>query len=876
MSAVNPPPRKTWQPPTVEELQPELPQYEISGLLGRGGMGAVYRAWQKSLKREVAIKVLPPMMEDADMHFAERFKAEAESMARLSHPGIVAVYDAGETPGGLLYFVMEFVQGTDVRQMIAAAGRLPPAHAHAIAACVCDALAYAHASGLIHRDIKPANVMVDTQGRVKVADFGLVKLLDEDGELTLTTMAVGTPDFMAPEALVPGAPVDARADLYAVGVMLYQMLTGNLPRGAWHPASTLVPEVDPRFDEIIVKAMQLNRNARHSSALEMRAHLDSLLIPMVPLVQEHSSAGMPKQARSKLPLMIGLGVAAAIFAVAFFTMGGQNKPMPTAVTASPATAKPVALAKAVSPPLQGSATALQDAPAPKAASTAKSSPGLQSAKPASAPTALSNAPAPSAAKQASNATSSPAPSATPMPSAGGLKSGNTPPPTTAVATAPANQKSTLPSELATMDAAFIRNQQERVTAPFEAEVAKLNASYLGGIATKISAEKAAGNLDGIVALEAEQKLITDKRSVPDADDATTPASLKTLRMIYRTSHAQLEVTRAANLKKLTDPFRVWLTATEADLLKKDRVADAKIVRGYREAMDSSHAGPRPAVVSQGESNRVATKANGNGLKPSTTPSPGTLVASKGEHTNSLGMKFAAVKGTDVLFCIHETRYQDYAVYAADSPGVDILWKSQGFDGLTITARPEQHPVTNISWEYAQQFCTWLSRKEGRKYRLPTDREWSIAVGIGREEKWLADTTPSTVFKPPGEYPWGDKWPIPKGAGNYGGMSRPDQVSNALRSYFEGYDDGYPLTAPVMSYKPNRFGLYDMGGNVYEWCEDWYDNTQKHRVLRGASLIDNDSAAMLSSYRYHKEPGSVSYGRGFRVVLEAASLIPQPR
>jgi len=198
-----------------------------------------YKARQKSLNREVAIKVLPPMAaeDDGSMHFAERFKAEAQAMARLNHPGIVAVHDAGETPGGLLYFVMEMVQGTDVSRMIASSGRLPPEHAYAITAHVCDALAYAHGNGLIHRDIKPANIMVDTQGRVKVADFGLAKAVDAQTGFTQSNMAVGTPDFVAPEALIPGMPVDGRADLYAVGVMLYQMLTGQVPRGAFKPAS---------------------------------------------------------------------------------------------------------------------------------------------------------------------------------------------------------------------------------------------------------------------------------------------------------------------------------------------------------------------------------------------------------------------------------------------------------------------------------------------------------------------------------------------------------------------------------------------------------------------------------------------------------------
>ncbi len=348
-------PGKPWQPPSAKDLAPELPAYEILGLLGRGGMGAVYHARQKSLNREVAIKVLPPMVEDDGvMHFADRFKAEAQSMARLNHPGIVAVYDAGETPGGLLYFVMEMVQGTDVSRMIARSGRLPPDHAYAIIAHVCDALAYAHGNGLIHRDIKPANIMVDTQGRVKVADFGLAKAVDAQTGFTQSNMAVGTPDFVAPEALIPGMPVDTRADLYAVGVMLYQMLTGQIPRGAWQPASVVVPGIDARFDQIILKAMQYDRESRHSSATELRQHLDTLLMPAVPApdLQRYSSAGMAKvstepqdgrsvrqnaapgaalapkpralastptspPAKSKTPLFIGIGVAAVIGIGAF-------------------------------------------------------------------------------------------------------------------------------------------------------------------------------------------------------------------------------------------------------------------------------------------------------------------------------------------------------------------------------------------------------------------------------------------------------------------------------------------------------------------------------------------------------------------------------
>jgi serine/threonine protein kinase len=195
-----------------------------------------------------------------DASFVEHFKNEAKVMAKFMHPAIAGVFDFGETSEGQLYIVMEFVDGTNVQKMLSAQGRLPPEHALAVTAHVCDALTYAHTHGLIHRDIKPANILINREGAVKVADFGLAKV-EEAGSsgLTKTGMAMGTPDYVAPEALVMGMNVDGRADLYAVGVMLYAMLTGNVPRGAFKPASVMIREIDPRFDAIVQRAMQMDR-----------------------------------------------------------------------------------------------------------------------------------------------------------------------------------------------------------------------------------------------------------------------------------------------------------------------------------------------------------------------------------------------------------------------------------------------------------------------------------------------------------------------------------------------------------------------------------------------------------------------------------------
>jgi serine/threonine protein kinase/formylglycine-generating enzyme required for sulfatase activity len=285
-----PPGRGRWQAPTPEEVQRSFPLYEIISCLGRGGMGAVYKGWQKSLHRFVAIKILPPEADLETADFAERFQREARALARLQHPGIVAVHDAGETADGLLYFVMEYVEGTDVHKMVASTGKLAPDRALAITVQVCDALEYAHGQGVIHRDIKPSNIMVEKDGRVKVADFGLAKVATDDSSLVTGTHAsMGTPEFMAPEAMAGMANVDHRADLYAVGVMLYQMLTGELPRGRFELPSIHTPGLDVRFDAIIDRAMQKRPEKRYSSAVKLRSDLER--IQTVPLSPHFAASG---------------------------------------------------------------------------------------------------------------------------------------------------------------------------------------------------------------------------------------------------------------------------------------------------------------------------------------------------------------------------------------------------------------------------------------------------------------------------------------------------------------------------------------------------------------------------------------------------------
>ncbi len=247
-------------------------------------MGAVFKALQPNLDRDVAIKVLPLGLEEDgdDLQFVERFKLEAKAMARLNHPGIVSVHDSGEAmapAGRLLYFVMEFVEGVDIREYLKEnGGKLSPMAAHTIISHVLDALGFAHEKGIVHRDIKPANIMLNQHGRVKVADFGVAKALGAgDGIQTQTHMMVGTPDYAAPEARDLGSVVDGRADLYAVGAMFYQLLTGKFPRGAFKPVSEGADDIDPRYDNIITKALQPDPEDRYQTAEEFQDELEEIL-----------------------------------------------------------------------------------------------------------------------------------------------------------------------------------------------------------------------------------------------------------------------------------------------------------------------------------------------------------------------------------------------------------------------------------------------------------------------------------------------------------------------------------------------------------------------------------------------------------------------
>ncbi len=331
-----------FHPPPVAELAPLFPQLDILELIGKGGMGAVYKARQKQLDRIVALKILPPGIGD-DPAFAERFAREAKALAKLNHPGIVTLYEFGtsesesaqtdaetekekrgkgagekktitsdvspapfplfssaqshvestsEKSARLYYFLMEFVDGVNLRQLLHA-GRISPREALAIVPQICDALQFAHDQGIVHRDIKPENILLDRRGRVKVADFGLAKIVEGRDALPHVqadqpvspdigaaqqhgpTGVMGTPNYMAPEQVSHPADVDHRADIYALGVVFYQMLTGELPGKPLQPPSNKV-QIDVRLDEVVLRALEKNPELRYQQVSEVKTCMETI------------------------------------------------------------------------------------------------------------------------------------------------------------------------------------------------------------------------------------------------------------------------------------------------------------------------------------------------------------------------------------------------------------------------------------------------------------------------------------------------------------------------------------------------------------------------------------------------------------------------
>jgi beta-lactam-binding protein with PASTA domain/tRNA A-37 threonylcarbamoyl transferase component Bud32 len=324
-------------------------RYRMESPLGQGGMAQVFRGTDTVLGRQVAIKILAPQYAK-DPSFVERFRREAQSAARLNHPNVVGVYDTG-SDDGTHYIVMEFVEGRTLADFLSSGGSLLPERAVELASSVCVALSEAHKAGIVHRDIKPGNIMVTRGGEVKVMDFGIARAATAE-TVTATATVLGTASYLSPEQ-AQGKPVDARSDIYSLGVVLYEMLTGRVPFGGDsavavaykhvqeppEPPSRSNPDVSPSLEAVVMRALAKNPDNRYQTAEEFCADLDrvrrGMPVAATPLLAETQAVAAPvtatrvqhptgvlppEEERSRWPwiligLLVLLGVLIALFLI---------------------------------------------------------------------------------------------------------------------------------------------------------------------------------------------------------------------------------------------------------------------------------------------------------------------------------------------------------------------------------------------------------------------------------------------------------------------------------------------------------------------------------------------------------------------------------
>jgi beta-lactam-binding protein with PASTA domain/predicted Ser/Thr protein kinase len=353
-------------------------RYEIGGVLGRGGMAEVHRGRDLRLGREVAVKVLRSDLA-RDPSFQVRFRREAQAAASLNHPAIVAVYDTGEdrsSSGATPYIVMEYVEGETLRDVLRREGVLSPERAMTFAADICAALDFSHRNGIVHRDVKPGNVMITPQGTVKVMDFGIARAVsDSAATMTSTAAVIGTAQYLSPEQ-ARGESVDARSDVYSVGCLLYELVTGAPPFTGDSPVSvayqhvredpklpsSVNPAIPPDLDAILLKALSKNPANRYQSAADMRNDLLRSLagqrVEATPVMgdaektaiigtppggygdgswdDEDDAAGKRRRNRIIAAVIAGVLVLAGVLAVALLADSGEDQPAaePTAAQVS--------------------------------------------------------------------------------------------------------------------------------------------------------------------------------------------------------------------------------------------------------------------------------------------------------------------------------------------------------------------------------------------------------------------------------------------------------------------------------------------------------------------------------------------------------------
>jgi len=841
-----------------------LGEYEILERLGQGGMGAVYKARQVTLDRLVALKTLQAAIA-ADPEYIARFRREAKAAAALIHPNLVQVFSAGETDG-LHWFAMEFVEGESAQDRLKRKGRLDPEEAIAIATHVATALDYGwRKAQLIHRDIKPDNIFLSNDGEVKLGDLGLAKSAGETQSLTMTGSSMGTPHYVSPEQGQGKKDVDLRADIYSLGCTLFHLVSGEAPfkgdtalavmmqhvtapvpnlRSVW-------PECPEELARVVMKMMLKQPAARQQSYGEVIADLrrayDALTGATMPArvevtqqpaakkpAQRQSPAAQKAAAKKSPPVAalagIGLALLAAIAALFYFAPwkkgdrgADESRPLPPAAAPKPPDA---------------SHEQWQDL-----------IPGIK---------------LPDDVRDN----------------------------TTYALNKPGHWELSGGSLRMTSGRGSVVVTPAVVGPDYDVEfkLTRSKGAYAASVGLPVGGQKVNWQ-----ALNMVNRASCGFERIGNTDVLSGPASAPDPFVDGKPHHVLLSVRSLADGQTLlrstidSQPSAEW-TGPASELSAHPSWNHQPMDRLCLGASASTTGAAAEVVFAEVRFRPVAAGTLPAQAVSQLPSSSSVTTATKGKpFVNTLGMKFVPVPivsgptaGQRVLFGVWDVRVQDYAVYAG-AKKVDDAWTKQVKDGVPA-GHELNHPVVGVSWEDAQGFCQWLTEKEiaegklpkGLKYRLPTDEEWSRAVGLPPE---LGATPAEKKEKNKVEFPWGKEYPPRGKVGNYADETfhpnfplKEDAKNDWDKNrWIEGYTDGYATTSPVGCFPANAYGLYDMGGNVWQWCEDWFDESHKDRVLRGASWGNYDSYHLLSSFRHHLTPWTRNFIDGFRCVLVPSAV-----
>jgi serine/threonine protein kinase len=936
-------------------------RFALKNPIGEWGATPVWIAGDRESGKDCALAFLPKLRKlDADG--LNRLRREVRRARQVIHPHIVRVHELIEAEDGLA-LLLDAAAGTTVAKLQAD----QPSKAFSIAdikpwaGYLCQSLEDAHRAGLLHLDLCPDHLLVRPDGTLAILHFGIGKVIRDLSGPEASTARV---PYTSPQIL-NGEPPDASDDVYAVGTLLFEMLTGAPPFSGGTAIAdirkTVPPTVGARrqalgigtvpvpkhWDRVVASCLAKERAERPATAGQITTKLgvETPGIAIAPIDEPAAEAGTAPAATPSAPAKPGKQAepkqATRPAEKPSAERKPETKPPPKdereRVPERLATTEP---AQPAQKPAQepGAAPEKKRGPEPDQPAREKRDldekaepewkPGERAAKSEKGSGFPRTAFLPDEEEVRTKKQGSPVAAAVLVlvllmiaavafvvsSNKGGTSRGPSEKPNSAGPSAP----HVGPSGPGTTPGAEIRVPPTGKTPGHETRIGTAKESLEKALAGFMSKEEASRRateaqraVTGALAhvavesqtaadrlVEAERRheaLVRKAGTPPSADEkraiAESEAKLKKIREAKTASEVALRALeqKSSEARKIAEQAAAeWAAAqNERDAHGRrvepaasstpDFQVDSPPPKGSRQTppRPSAEAKPETAPGNPSPSPTPETEPPSIPSIETTkaTPSPAPTAApadepdkeaatkpgdGKAAFENSLGMRFAPVGR--VLFSVHLTRIRDFETFANAGGIRSSSWRRPGFK------QGPDHPVVNVSWEEAVAFCAWLTKQEqaegvlpkDKQYRLPSDLEWSQAVGLPPESGSSPELRDMAVAD---VYPWGTAWPPPADAGNYTGEETGSEV--AIR----GFNDSFPWTSPVGSFRKNAFGLYDMGGNVWQWCMDWWSEEKRSRVLRGGSWYNGAlKLSLLSSCRIHYSPGTITDNSGFRVVV----------